>query len=354
VNLQGSARRPAPVEPIDVDAVLARGRADVRGTLAIPGAPGGGIPVAILTGDGPGPTVWIVASIHGDEYLGPTVLRQFLDDFDRADLQGRLIVTPVLNASGFSRMERADAGGTDMNRVWDAARAPPAMSRLRDFLGSNVLSRCDAVVDLHSGGNRYLQTPFAVFHRTGTAVDARAGMLAKACGTPLVWAHRGSILETSLIAAAARRGTPATLLEIGGEGKAETPDIDEMSRGLLGALRATGVIRGRPSYLESYRVFEGFAVLRNREPGLWRRALEPGADVAEGEPVGQVLDPLGRVLEEISSPSEGVVLGICTYGFVASEDYIAELGLEVRREGPSGRASRAGSRARTAPKDPGP
>ena len=352
---------------VDLDRTLASPRTRTRGILRPPGA-AEGLPVAVVTGGRPGPTVWINASIHGDEYLGPSSLARFLEDLAPEAVTGRLILTPILNGGAFRAMGRTDpADGVDWNRMWGTGDVPEAPARMRDFLAEEILARSDAVVDLHSGGNRFLQQPFAVFHRTGGPVDAVSGAMAKASGLPLVWAHAGSILETSLIAAATRGGRAATLLEIGGEGKAEEPDITQMVRALRGALRAAGVLIGRPRYLATYRVVEGFAIVRNRVAGLWRRAIEPGADVRAGQALGRVTDGFGDVLETVESAGDGVVLGVCTYGFVPREDYVAEVGLSVHREGPPGRvtggtvpggrrdrAEPAGSPARTDPRDPGP
>ncbi|MGQ0798142.1 MAG: succinylglutamate desuccinylase/aspartoacylase family protein [Methanobacteriota archaeon] len=327
-----------------------------------------GLPVAVVTGKRPGPTAWVNASIHGDEYLGPSTVAHFLEGLAPDEVRGRLILTPILNGGAFRAMDRADpADGIDWNRMWGAGDVPPRPARLRDVLAEEILARSDTLVDLHSGGSRFLQESFAVFHRTGGRLDAVGAAMAKAAGLPLVWAHPGSILETSLIAAAARDGRAAALLEIGGEGKAEEPDTTRMVRALRGTLRAAGVLSGRPRYLATYRVVEGFAVVRNRVAGLWRRAVEPGADVRAGQALGRVTDAFGDVLETVESVGDGVVLGVCTYGFVPREDYVAEIGLSVRREGPPGRitgetvpedrrarAGSAGSPARRAPRGPGP
>jgi hypothetical protein len=91
-----------------------------------------------------------------------------------------------------------------------------------------------------------------------------------------------------------------------------------------GALSAAGAIVARPHYLSAYRIFTGFSILRNRNEGPWVREVEAGAAIRKGESMGDVLDLFGRRTEAIESPTDAFVLGVCTYGFVPPEAYIAE------------------------------
>jgi predicted deacylase len=300
---------------------------DTRGSAAIP--------LAVVQGARPGPTLWINAALHGDEYLGPATIVRLLRDLNPPDVRGRLILTPSLNPGALRAMQRADpVEPVDLNRTWSSGANASRESRVRGWADKELLERSDFVLDLHSGGNRFLQESFAVYPRTAGAVDGASSALAKACGLPWIWAHHGSILEGALITAAARKGKPAVLLEMGGEGKAETASIDAMAGAIDGALAHAQIGAGAPRFLRSYHVFDGFLVLRNRTEGLWRRAIEPAASVHSGGALGRVMDLLGRELEVVTSPVDGVVVGICTYGFVPPEDYVAELAHEFHKEGP--------------------
>ncbi len=291
------------------------------------------IPLMVVTGRRPGPTAWINAALHGDEYLGPVAVAALFRELNPDRIRGRVLLTPTLNAGAVRAMQREDpARPADWNRVWSPqpsrSETPAAVAWAEDTL----LERADVVLDLHSGGNRFRQAPFAVYPRTGSAVDARSAALAKACGLPWIWAHGGSMLERALISAAARAGTPAALIEIGGEGKAERADVREMLAAVRGALAYAGSLAGRPRFLRTYRVFTGFTVLRNRVEGRWSRLVDPGARVRRGQPLGHVMDLLDRDLEVVRSPAAGFVAGICTYGFVPKDDYVAELAHHIRAE----------------------
>ena len=318
----------------DLAALLDRDVGTWRATVALPHG-GEALPLAVVTGARPGPTVWINGCLHGDEYLGPAAIAELLRSLRPSRIRGRVLFTPALNLGAVRALQREDPATTaDWNRVWSADRARSEVPATVAWARDELLARSDVVLDLHSGGNRFLQVPFAVYPRVGGAVEARAAALAKAAGLARIWAHRGPMLEGALITAAARAGKSAVLLEIGGEGKAEPGDVRRMVSAVRGALALAGVVRGRPRFRTAYEVFTRSAVLRNRKAGRWARRVDPGARVRRAQAVGVVLDLLDHPLETVSTPQDGVVLGVCTYGYVPEGDYIAELAHGFHTEGP--------------------
>lgn len=292
------------------------------------------LPVALLAGGARGPTVWVNASLHGDEYLGPAAIARLLSSLNPQEMSGNVILTPIVNMAAFRSMRRTDPGhGVDLNRVWGGAHIPESLARLREYLRATILDRSDIVLDLHSGGDRYLQGAFAVYSRIAGEVERVSSEIAKACGLPFLWAEQGSMLEGALIRAAARIGKPAVLLELGGEGRVEEPWIERMVSALRGALAQAGVLEADPKFLEEYRVAKGLEVVRNEMEGLWQRRVDPHDDVEPDGALGRVLGPFGEELERVRSPVGGVVLGIYTYGFVPPHELIAEVGHDIHAEG---------------------
>ncbi len=291
------------------------------------------IPIAVITARQPGPTAWINASLHGDEYLGPAAIGALLEKLAPDRIRGRVILTPTLNPTALRAMQREDPERrADWNRIWAEDPSRPGVPAAIAWARSELLTRADIVLDLHSGGNRFFQVPFAVYSKVGGAVDSRASALAKACGLPYIWAHRRGMLDGALITAAAQDGKAAALFEIGGEGKAEPAELREMVAAAEGALSFARILRSRPRFLRSYRVFEEYTTVRNRREGRWSRLVEPGTRVRRGQPIGRVLDLLDREIELVRSPVSALVCGVCTYGYVRADDYAAELASRFHTE----------------------
>src|SRR5688572_29215887 len=75
------------------------------------------IPVHVLEGKRPGPTVLVQAGIHGDEIAGVHALEQLLEEDRRPD-SGRLLVVPIMNPGAYRARQRTAPGGLDMNRCF--------------------------------------------------------------------------------------------------------------------------------------------------------------------------------------------------------------------------------------------
>ncbi|MEO1171912.1 MAG: succinylglutamate desuccinylase/aspartoacylase family protein, partial [Myxococcota bacterium] len=55
------------------------------------------LPIAVLNGTRPGPTVWLNAAIHGDELNGIAVVRQVVRQLKPKSLAGTVIAVPIVN-----------------------------------------------------------------------------------------------------------------------------------------------------------------------------------------------------------------------------------------------------------------
>src|SRR5271155_1385753 len=126
------------------------------------------VPVAVLVGEREGPTMFLSAGNHGDEYEGQAVLHRLLRTLDPAMLRGRLIVLPALNLPAVRAVRRVSPlDGGNMNRVFpgDAAGGPTAA--MAAWVTAEVLSRAAFACDLHSGGSSGRYVPCAYLHWGG-------------------------------------------------------------------------------------------------------------------------------------------------------------------------------------------
>src|SRR3954467_14458799 len=61
------------------------------------------LPLSVVVGRSPGPTVVAIGATHGDEYEGPVGLKNLIQNLDPATITaGRFIAIPVLNVPAFA------------------------------------------------------------------------------------------------------------------------------------------------------------------------------------------------------------------------------------------------------------
>jgi predicted deacylase len=168
-----------------------------------------GLPIVIwvheLVGQRPGPTLGVVGTQHGDEWLTVPAVHRAIETLQGEEFAGRVILIPVANPVAFlagHRLTQVEADEPDMNRVW-----PGRFTWLTDMMAKALrptMESCSALIDLHFGqwgvlmANTWwaedLDDPELVARGRdmsiafGTSVQRRLGLKHPGSGTLAAWA----------------------------------------------------------------------------------------------------------------------------------------------------------------------
>ena len=167
------------------------------------------LPVVVLCGSRPGPTVWVSAAVHGDELLGVEIIRQVMRGIDPRRLSGTILAVPVVNVPGFLAQSRYTPDRRDLNRSFPGSPRGSLASRLAHLFMTEIVARCDAGLDLHTGSNHRENLPQI---RCNTD-DPTTLAMAEAFAPPVI--VHSKLRAGSLRDACAKRGLPVLLLEAG-------------------------------------------------------------------------------------------------------------------------------------------
>lgn len=289
------------------------------------------IPVISIKG-GDGPTVLIIGGTHGDEFEGPSAIMRVARKLSPDALSGQLILIPALNAPAAAASSRVSPlDGANLNRVFpgDPDGGPTAM--LAHFVETVLMPRCDAVIDLHSGGKVACFEPCTLVTRTADADLHRRNLdLAEAFGLPLVWILGVNNENRSINAAAERVGVPMIATELGGGGGPQPDMVDLAERGLLQCLGRLGLINGHrlPSPSAPPRMVEIVSPLHSvyaSGRGLFDRTFHAGQQVGAGEVAGWLhyLAEPDRASQPLTFSADGFVLAHTCRGLVHRGEMLA-------------------------------
>ncbi|MGH7288069.1 MAG: M14 family metallopeptidase, partial [Myxococcota bacterium] len=117
------------------------------------------IPVLVLRGNTPGPTLCFVAGVHGDELNGIEIVREVFEAIAPRNLSGMLIGVPVANVHGLRRSSRYLPDQRDLNRFFPGHPGGSSASRIANALFEGVVGDCDALVDFHTGSFQRTNLP---------------------------------------------------------------------------------------------------------------------------------------------------------------------------------------------------
>ncbi|MGW8370407.1 MAG: succinylglutamate desuccinylase/aspartoacylase family protein, partial [Gammaproteobacteria bacterium] len=109
------------------------------------------MPVHVVNGRHPGPTLFVTAALHGDELNGIEIIQRLLKQSTLKRLHGCLLAAPIVNIFGFINRSRYLPDRRDLNRSFPGTGKGSLAARLADLLMSEIVSRCSHGIDLHTG-----------------------------------------------------------------------------------------------------------------------------------------------------------------------------------------------------------
>ena len=250
-----------------------------------------------VTGAKTGPTLGILATVHGDETMGLMAVRRLLQELDVKTLSGRVAAIPVANplaVSVFNRQTPEQHGKTDLHEVFPGHPEGNLTQRMASVITTHLLDHVDALVDIHCGGlGGRLQSRADLDASAPAEVFEGSLKLCRAFNTTFVHAN-------NLAGTAARycnaRGVPTANPEIGGVylgPQAEAAYIEEAVAGLRSIMAAIGMIRTAPQPLKKQLLFKvesryevnpsvgGFLQSHFTAPSDLGRRIEKGTKLGE-------------------------------------------------------------------------
>ena len=288
---------------------------------------------------GDGPHVLITAGVHGDELEPMAAVRRLSDLIVPDRLRGRVTLIPVVNESAYARNARTGDDGLDLARTCPGDPAGTITQRVAAAL-TDCIRQADYYIDLHTGGVLFRLFPLSGYMlHEDRQVLATQRRMAHAFGLPVIWGTSAG-LEGRSLSAARDAGVPAIYCEFGGGGTFESHVVDAYANGCLRVLGELGLFGPKPPPLEAKIIEDDrdrSGVLQVQHPapasGFFVPAVELGQDVAHGQTIGRIVDPLGAVLTEVPANEAGVVVMLRAWRHVNAGDALAALASGERMRG---------------------
>ena len=330
-----------PVTPLTIGPVTARAGEAASGFLDVPAGSDSGtrIPISIVRGRMPGPTLALVAGTHGAEIAAVVALQRIRRELDPAVLRGTVLIVHVANLPSYHRrtVYYGPVDGKNLNRVYPGTSDGTVSDRIAYAIMHEIIARADYLVDMHGGDANEAIVPFTYWGKLG--LDARADSVAR--DMALAWGNdyivvdseRPPDLQHAIYTqnAAHLLGKPALTTEGGELG---LPGEDWVARNMRGVYRLLRYLRMLPGAVElvDHPIwFERTEVLRSTVPGSWAPLVRPGQTVASGTLVGTIADYFGTVQSEVRAPFAGIMLYVVATPATAPGEPLGMVGVPTSR-----------------------
>lgn len=279
------------------------------------------LPVHVLNGPLPGPTMFISAAIHGDELNGVEIIRRILKTLQPGNIRGTLLCVPVVNAYGFIGRSRYLPDRRDLNRAFPGTQSGSLAARLAHLFLTEVVQRAQFGIDLHTAAIHRVNLPQI---RCAFGASQATRDLAIAFGTDVVL--ESPERQGSLRKAARDVGIDVLVYE-GGEGLrfdefAIHAGVEGIGRVMLkiGMLELPEGIDRPPENHRPPLLANAAKWVRAPEGGVLRTAKRIGDAVSEGEVMGFIANPYEDSDVEVRSPRRGIIIGRTTLPIVNMGD----------------------------------
>ncbi|HLG42054.1 MAG TPA: succinylglutamate desuccinylase/aspartoacylase family protein [Planctomycetota bacterium] len=286
------------------------------------------IPVTVVHGARPGPTLFVTSTIHGDELNGIEVIRRLRHAIDPARLGGTLLLVAIANPVSFVLQQRGLPDGRDLNRCFPGRRRGTIGSEIAHDLFQRIIRRCDAGVDLHTAGHGRSNLP----HIRADIKSPRVRRLAREFGASIMIDMPGE--RGSLRREAARARIPVITVEAGEALRFDLRAIEMALTGILNVLGARNMYPIRRRGTRRGLVFRRHVWLRARRGGILVMTIAPGDVVRKHQLLGFTSRPLGTRQIDIAAPFDSLVVSATTIPTVLPGSAICHL-LPLNGEKPS-------------------
>ncbi|RJU81159.1 MAG: hypothetical protein DWC09_04900 [Candidatus Poseidoniales archaeon] len=279
------------------------------------------IPVTILHGKRPGPTITILGGVHGDELTGPSTCTHLLSNaftdegkpLDPTKLAGTIRIVPIVNLPGYRAKSRYFPDGRDLNRHFPGDPKGSTTKRVAAQTWKYLFSDADAIVDLHSAGKGRANMP----QIRANLAHAGSNILAKAFGIEIILDSKPP--SGSLRKAAIAQDIPVVTYEGGGANVLDHESVKVAMHGVLNVLRSFRMIDGNPLRPRFRMLASGSHWLRAGEGGLLDMFVSAGSVMREGEVIATISDPgTPGITVDVVAPEDGLLIGAATNPFTAA------------------------------------
>lgn len=278
------------------------------------------IPVRIVRGRNPGPTVFVSAALHGDEINGTGAIRGLLSDPDWSIDAGTVLLIPVLNVLGFERHSRYLPDRRDLNRCFPGNTSGSMASRLAKVIFDSIVHRCDFGIDLHTAAVRRTNFPNA----RADLDNVECRRLAEAFGAGIILHGKGP--KGSLRREATAAGCPTVVVEGGEVWKVESSVADCMLRGVNNVLQELGMMSGEPVIPTKQAVIRQTKWIRAERGGFMSMHVAPGDTVVKGQAIASNSNLLAEESNRLDAPFSGIVIGMTTLPAVQPGEPVVHIG----------------------------
>ena len=278
------------------------------------------VPMHLIAGAEPGPTLLLQGAIHGAEVIGSIAILDFVAKADPSQIRGNVIAVPVVNRAGFELGTRGSlVDDKDISRLFPGKADGSVSDQVAHKYFNAAIAPADVMIDFHAGARtayeRYVLFSAEDDPDNPTEIEKIRRKLVVAFGLDqAAFFPPGTFGANTAKKAIEDVGTTQITLEFGGgtgwfhNGDANVRDAE---RGIWNVMKAMGMIDGEMEadgpLCTVYNA--GVVIWKPDVDGLFIRDRKFRDELKTGDVYGRLVDPYtGELLATMPTPKDGIVI----------------------------------------------
>ncbi|MGN0356113.1 MAG: M14 family metallopeptidase [Muricoprocola sp.] len=271
----------------------------------------------------------IVTGIHGDELEGQYVCYELARRIkaQMENLAGIVDIYPAMNPLGIDSITRGiPAFDLDMNRLFPGN----IDGNMTEYLAAEIIkdvSGSDLVIDIHASNIYLTEIPQI---RINELHEETLVPLAKEANVDFIWVHGAStVLESTFAYSLNSTGTPCLVVEMGVGMRITREYGEQLTDGIMHLMEVLGIWKGKTAAPRTPVISRDpmdVSYLNASVGGLFVPKVQHWEVLKKGDVIGEIIDPLkGKVLDEVTSPVDGILFTIREYPIVDEGSLVGRL-----------------------------
>ena len=266
-----------------------------------------------VTSQHDGPTVAILAGIHGDEYEGVIAALSLARELPGELLSGTVkIVSPAHPAAWHSCSRISPIDDANLARVFPGYQNGSATEQVAHVITEQVIKHADVLIDLHSAGTNFDMPFLCGFNAGANSWCQESERLANVFNADFTWHHNGAPNYGRSLTVAYEQEIPAIYVEGHGGRSIRKTDLDGYTAGVRRVLQDLKMLPTAPrAARDTIRVAgDGNTDAGSvaSESGYLVTRVKVGDLVSNGDVIAEIIDISGVVLSSLLAVQNSYVM----------------------------------------------
>ena len=266
-----------------------------------------------VTSQHEGPTVAILAGIHGDEYEGVIAALALARELPGELLSGTVkIVSPAHPAAWQSCSRISPIDEANLARVFPGSKNGSATEQVAHAITEQVIKHADVLIDLHSAGTNFDMPFLCGFNAGANSWCQESERLANVFNADFTWHHNGAPNYGRSLTVAYEQQIPSIYVEGHGGRSIRKTDLDGYKAGVRRVLQDLKMLPTAPRVARDTIRVAGDgntdAGLVASEIGYLVTRVNVGDLVSNGDVIAEIIDISGVVLSTLLAVQNSYIM----------------------------------------------